>query len=533
MYLSVSEVYFYLVGWSMDLEGVELQCLRPKVRRTSYRYRGSKKDRATIKQILSQPGRLRRGVLQWLHNKTNVPVRTLKEWRSGLLDPNRPDYDPFKRSPHPPRALPKSIEDQIFQAVNQRIQAKMYTPRAFVRRIAQDLGKPVNPKFKAGRKWFRNFLHRYKLSLRIPHAKRRTTPNDEHLSGFLEEFEIAKMQLPRTLILNMDETSWRLNNGTLRTVARRGADDVTVDLSVDERTSITVICCVTASGKKLAPWAIIKGKTARCEARYRDSDKLRRLIGGKRLILDHTESGWATAALMERYLSWLSKQLGGRFSYLLWDLHSSHRDQGVKEKAHKKNVNLSFIPAGQTGEWQPLDRRIFGAVKRQAEERLNEICVDQDLANLDMMDALAILVDVWEQIPAEDIKKSWSHLFIADDLPVEVQANEEEEAESEAESPEEFDYEEEEEEDVSEQFVEEVMENAAPDEEEDEEDEEDHLYQPIPEEELRRAVEEEEEMEYNYEEEDEEEDWETHWRSVLKRACRLWMRMRAAGMLDD
>ena len=84
----------------------------------------------------------------------------------------------------------------------------------------------------------------------------------------------------------MDETCWRLDNGTLHTIARRGADDVTVDLSIDEKTSITVICAITAAGHKLPPWAIIKGKTARCEQRYRDSPKI----------------------------------VTGRISYLIWDL---------------------------------------------------------------------------------------------------------------------------------------------------------------------------------------------------------------------
>ena len=340
------------------------------------------------------------------------------------------------------------------------------------------------------------------------------------------------MQLPRSLILNMDETSWRLNNGTLRTIARRGADDVTVDLSIDERTCITVICCVTASGRKLPPWAIIKGKTARCEARYRSSPKLSHHIRAKRLIVDHTESGWATAELMKRYVKWLGEQLGGRFSYLLWDLHSSHRDEEVKKKAHKKNVNLSFIPAGQTGEWQPLDKRVFGAVKKQAEERLNEICVNEDLADLNMMDALAILVDVWYALPQEDIKKAWAHLFPAEDLPEEIQQIDGEEEDEEGYSENSEGFEEEEDEngsEVEEEFVEEVTETTVLDAvEEEEEEEEDDCFEPVADEELRRAV--DDLLEYCYEEEDEEEDFEAERLAVLKRACRIWMMMRAAGM---
>lgn len=454
----------------MDWAPVGRMC--PKSHRNSYLRAGTKKDRQTVRSVLKHEGRLARGALPRLSLQSGIPVKTLKGWRTSYLSPlTRDTFDPFQRRQHPPRALSKDVEDQIHTLLAQRIQTRRYTPRSFLRKIALDLGKPHNPKFKAGRKWVRNFLRRYHLSLRIPHAKRRTTPDDDQVSSFLEEFEIAKMQLPRRLILNMDETSWRLSNGTLHTIARRGVDDVSIDLSIDAKTSITVICAVAASGHKLSPWAIIKGKTTKCELRYRNSPKLARHIRNNRLIIDHTESGWATAELMKRYVKWLSDQLGRRFSYLLWDLHSSHRDEGVREKAHKRNVNLSFIPAGQTGQWQPLDRRVFGVVKREAEQKLDEICIDEDLAELNMMDALGILVDVWYKLDEKVIKASWDHLFIADDV-----TQEEAEAPENQDVDEDYEYdegEEEEEEEAGssdEDFVEEYRENPVPDDEEEDEE---------------------------------------------------------------
>lgn len=171
---------------------------------------------------------------------------------------------------------------------------------------------------------------------------------------------------------------------------------------------------------------------------------------------------------MERYIKWLSVQLGGRFAYLLWD-------RGVKRKAHKRNVNLSFIPAGQTGTWQPLDRRVYGAVKCEAMERLNEICMDEDLASLDIVDALSILMDVWNELPVEDVKKSWDHLFMADDLPPEDGSEDADEDSvglaSSGSSDEEEDGPEFEEEEDEAEFVEEYFETPIATEEEEEEDE--------------------------------------------------------------
>lgn len=137
-------------------------------------------------------------------------------------------------------------------------------------------------------------------------------------------------------------------------------------------------------------------------------------------------------------------------------------------------MNLSFIPAGQTGHWQPLDRRVYGEVKRQAMDRLNEICVGEDLGSLDMLDALSILVDVWYELSSDDVRKSWDHLFIADDLPGEVQQDGEEDDELSLASSDDPDDEEEEEpysaeEEDEAQFVEEYAETPMVQTEEEEE----------------------------------------------------------------
>ena len=384
--------------------------LRPLHRKTSYRHRGTEEQKQRIIDKLQLPTRLVKGLLDELHAETNVPIGTLKDWRTKL----RKGINPFKRKPHPARSLPKDVEDEIYERIISRIKQRKYTPRAYLRKIAQDLGKPVRPCFQAGRRWMVNFLMRYKLSLRVPHFRRRTEPDDDIVSAFLADFEVAKMQLPRQLILNMDETAWRLSNGIVKTIHRRGADDVCVETQLDEKTCLTVICCVTASGRKLPPWIICKGKTARCEKRYRDSLKLRRYITSGKLIITHTESGWATGDLMQKYIDWVSDQVGGRICYLLWDLHSSHREIAVKMNAEARLVNLSYIPAGQTGEWQPLDKRLFGHLKAVAQSELDRISVDQDFGTLDMVDALVMLVEEWSRLKVEDVKAAWDHLFIID-----------------------------------------------------------------------------------------------------------------------
>ena len=118
---------------------------------------------------------------------------------------------------------------------------------------------------------------------------------------------------------------------------------------------------------------IATGKTERCEEKYRNDKRLRKYLSKDSLLIMHSESGWATSELMRQYLKWLSRKIEKRNAYLLWELHSSHRDDEVKNYSTKKNIQLSYIPAGQTGEWQPLDRNIFGNLKKNATMNLKNI----------------------------------------------------------------------------------------------------------------------------------------------------------------
>lgn len=83
----------------------------------------------------------------------------------------------------------------------------------------------------------------------------------------------------------------------------------------------------------------------------------------------------------------------------------------MRETVQKDRVRLSFISAGSR---QPLDRHIFGELKAEAQERLDEICMDEDLADLNVRAILS--VDAGYKIPTEHMRKSWDNLFVADDL---------------------------------------------------------------------------------------------------------------------
>jgi hypothetical protein len=80
--------------------------------------------------------------------------------------------------------------------------------------------------FTASRRWMARSLRQYNLSLRTTHSRRGPTIDPETV----EELNIRICDLlglyEPGLVLNMDETSWKVINMNIKTIAECGADGV-------------------------------------------------------------------------------------------------------------------------------------------------------------------------------------------------------------------------------------------------------------------------------------------------------------------
>ena len=50
---------------------------------------------------------------------------------------------------------------------------------------------------------------------------------------------------------------------------------------------------------------------------------------------------------------------------LILDVYRAHIDKTVKAEAEKLGIKLIFVPACATGLYQPLDRRLYGIIKKK------------------------------------------------------------------------------------------------------------------------------------------------------------------------
>ena len=374
-----------------------------------YSKMGNKDDLQELFDALRVHTRLPDGFLVQTAEETGIPIGTLKDWRHGFI------RDPEKEmltDGHLGRSnvLDRAIEHTIYDRIVQGIHAHEPLTGLRIRKLAKEMASDKYPDFKAGRTWFKGFLTRWHLSLRKAHLRRRTPPRDDVVAEFLQKFEMALLQYSPEYIVNMDETSWHVFQGAqTRTIAPTGADEVAVNVHFDEKTCITVIAAITLSGRRLPLWFLARGKTILCEKRYRENEVLQKYIEENKIIVTHTQSGWSTESLMKSYIDWLSGVFNSGPFHLVWDLHSSHRNPGVAEYARNHDVSLSYIPAGQTGDWQPLDVAVFGPLKARAVRRMIE---STKIADYCIFDALVDLADLWyDNETQKSLNSAWNNLI--------------------------------------------------------------------------------------------------------------------------
>ena len=135
--------------------------------------------------------------------------------------------------------------------------------------------------------------------------------------------------------------------------------------------------------------------------------------------ISHSPSGWSTHNTMKTYLAWLRNYYDTAFHnmegyqpgitpiHLLLDVHSSHRKEETKQYAAELNIELHFIPPGMTDILQPLDVRIFGALKAKARAAWNQIFCQNKNIKATKEEAAKVLASCWESLSSDVLEAAW------------------------------------------------------------------------------------------------------------------------------
>jgi len=247
--------------------------------------------------------------------------------------------------------------------------------------------------------WISDFLKRNGLSLRRPHYERRGQVKPESVDSFFRQLSQALLDYGPSRVFNMDETFIRLRNFSKFVVAEKGQEavKVTVNHEINDKLGSTYIHTIPLVPTKPIPVMVIaRGKGKGCEKKY---DIQSEQDG----ISFHSETGWTTSQIMIEYLDKLHDMFEDNFALVL-DVYPAHRKEEVKEYAKSLKIQLIYVPACGTGEYQPLDRLIFGVVKK----KLNRLELDDDKDNLELYSKRhADVISVMNQINPGLIQKAW------------------------------------------------------------------------------------------------------------------------------
>ncbi|KAG6590954.1 DDE superfamily endonuclease, CENP-B-like [Phytophthora cinnamomi] len=237
------------------------------------------------------------------------------------------------------------MEDALYDEIVAKRLRKEKVTRAWIGHMARVIyashhdDDAVFGGFAASPHWITGFMRRYGLSLR--RRTNLTTLTDETLveravsyMKFLRS-AVPAMDLNRTIL--MDETAVYFEDARNQTVDITGSRHVVVRSTGFSSMRITAVLAVSATGRKLPPLLIWKGKASPTFAK----------IGG--MYVAHQPRAWVDSTLLKRWIDLAFPLVDMRAGkHLFWDSMRAHISKDVKAKCATRKINLCVISGSLT-----------------------------------------------------------------------------------------------------------------------------------------------------------------------------------------
>ena len=240
------------------------------------------------------------------------------------------------------------------------------------RKLAYDYARTLNKDIpsswaeneRAGEHWLSGFLKRNAtISLRSPEAtslSRATSFNRFNVAKFFDILvEVyARDQYGPERIWNVDETGCTTVHKPAKVLATTGANQVGAIVSAERGQLVTLCCAVNAVGNSVPPVFIFP------RVNYRDN-----FVNGGPVGCVGTAhpSGWMTAAgfltFLKHFVAHVRPSPTDKVILLL-DNHVSHLSVDVLQFAKDNGVVMVSFPPHCSHKLQPLDRSVYGPIKR-------------------------------------------------------------------------------------------------------------------------------------------------------------------------
>ena len=346
--------------------------------------------------------------------KTGIPFTTIRNWHKKFK--TDPSWRPGKTNiSHNRRVFNDTQEAEITRQLDDEfISQQRSLTFDMVRKVITSYGlEQIDPhedgtvsgpskviEFKCSRHYMDDFIDRNHLSNRVCTAERRPTIDPIEVNTFKQLLQEALDDVSDKVIINADESQWRVLMPPRRSIARKGQDSVKLNINGDKKAGFTIIGTISSDGDKYPLVMIAKGSTWRCHKQLGEHPKFKHKVF-------HSKSGWVTEEVFIEYLNWIRSIERAKKIYLVIDQFGPHI--GPSSEATARRLNIAFIPVpkGGTGEFQPLDRGIYGIMKKKGSAKWTRIAHRNPDKKWDKETAAGIALECWGAITEEHIHAAW------------------------------------------------------------------------------------------------------------------------------
>ena len=217
-------------------------------------------------------------------------------------------------------------------------------------------------------------------------------------------------------IANVDQTPVPFSMTPKTTLNEQGSRTVNVHSSTGSTMQLTLAVFVTASGKKLTPYIIFKGKLNRCIVREFSKINSRYPENAHFTVQD---SAWMDEQCCLEWVEkcvkpWAESAPEGIIQLLFLDSYKCHQQASVVNSIAELGVEVQFIPGGCTGLCQAVDVGVNKPLKNRMHAMWEEYMLEEGLQQLKTCPPTRQKMAHWcfdalQDLPEDLVKNAWRH----------------------------------------------------------------------------------------------------------------------------
>jgi hypothetical protein len=258
--------------------------------------------------------------------------------------------------------------------------------------------------FQASRSWVYNFKKRWRLStFKGRNSKKASMKDLDEIPLFLETVNKFLRNNPPSSLFNFDETFWRLLNKQLNSIGLTGSENRKILTSINNKKGFTSIFLISGDGKFHKATIILKGKTKKSINNLTVNQNVKDFFN-----ITHSGSGWNNESITIDILNQIHLINKGNKSALILDQFKCHKGDEIIKKASELNIQLIFVPVGQTANYQPLDININGVLKNTSHKYIKNLFIDDPYYKLTLSDGIKSLKYSISKLDKTIIKNSFA-----------------------------------------------------------------------------------------------------------------------------